>query len=125
MENRNGLIVGADLTQANGLAERQAAQRMIVRHVPGARRLTLGADKAYDTRDFVSDLRQLNVTPHVAPLRHRRAHDAACSLRREPAEEKAHRSIVRLGQDDRRISPALASRCRQAPLQVHADHGGL
>src|SRR5262249_47145456 len=35
-------------------------------HAPDARRLTLGADKAYDTRDFVADLRQLNVTPHVA-----------------------------------------------------------
>jgi hypothetical protein len=66
MENRNGLVVDADLTQADGLAERQAAQRMIVRHAPDARRLTLGADKAYDTRDFVADLRQLNVTPHVA-----------------------------------------------------------
>ena len=66
MENRNGLIVDADLTQANGMAERQAAQRMIVRHSPDARRLTLGADKAYDTSDFVAHLRQLNVTPHVA-----------------------------------------------------------
>src|SRR5262249_506734 len=66
MENRNGLIVDADLTQANGLAERQAAQPMITRPAPDARRLTLGADKAYDTRDFVADLRQLNVTPHVA-----------------------------------------------------------
>jgi len=66
MENRNGLIVDAELTQANGLAERQTAQQMIARHAPDARRLTLGADKAYDTRDFVADLRQLNVTPHVA-----------------------------------------------------------
>src|SRR6201994_4670893 len=65
-ENRHGLIVDADLTQANGVAEREAAQRMIARHAPDARRLTLGADKAYDTRDFVADLRQLNVTPHVA-----------------------------------------------------------
>jgi len=66
MENRNGLIVDADLTQANGWAERQAAERMLARHSPGARRITLGADKAYDTSDFVADLRQLNVTPHVA-----------------------------------------------------------
>ena len=66
MENRNGLIVDADLTQASGLAEREAAQRMIARHAPDAQRLTLGADKAYDTRGYVADLRQLNVTPHVA-----------------------------------------------------------
>ncbi|GIK97757.1 MAG: hypothetical protein BroJett029_19660 [Alphaproteobacteria bacterium] len=39
---------------------------MIVRRSPGARRITLAADKAYDTSDFVADLRQLNVTPHVA-----------------------------------------------------------
>src|SRR5215475_10348300 len=49
MENRNGLIVDAELTQADGLAERQATQRMIVRHAPGAGCITLGADKAYDT----------------------------------------------------------------------------
>lgn len=40
MENRNGMIVDADLTQANGLAERQAAQQMIARHAPDARRLS-------------------------------------------------------------------------------------
>jgi hypothetical protein len=42
------------------------AQTMIVRHSPGSRRLTLGADKAYDVRDFVDNLRDLNVTPHIA-----------------------------------------------------------
>jgi transposase len=66
MENRNGLVVGATLTPATGTAERKAALSMIVRRSPGSRRLTLGADKAYDTRDFVADLRDLNVTPHVA-----------------------------------------------------------
>jgi transposase len=67
MENRNGLIVQADLTRANGHAERQAALDMIHRHSPGStRRLTLGADKGYDSADFVADLRQACVTPHVA-----------------------------------------------------------
>ena len=67
MENRNGLIVQAELTQANGHAERRAALDMIHRHSPGStRRLTLGADKAYDSADFVADLRQACVTPHVA-----------------------------------------------------------
>ena len=66
MENRNALVVETALTQANGVAERQAAQEMIVRHSPGARRLTLGADKAYDAAAFVADLRDLNVTPHIA-----------------------------------------------------------
>ena len=67
MENRNGLIVQAQVTQADGHAERKAALEMIHRHSPGStRRLTLGADKGYDSADFVADLRQACVTPHVA-----------------------------------------------------------
>jgi transposase len=65
MENRNGLIVDIDLTQATGRAEREAALRMLDRLPRKKRRLTLGADKGYDTRDFVQDLRQRKVTPHV------------------------------------------------------------
>jgi transposase len=67
MENRNGLIVQAELTHADGHAERRAALDMIHRHAPGStRRLTLGADKGYDSADFVAELRQACVTPHVA-----------------------------------------------------------
>ena len=67
MENRNGLIVQADLTRADGHAERKAALDMIDRHSPGSsRRLTLGADKGYDSADFVADLRRMIVTPHIA-----------------------------------------------------------
>lgn len=66
MENRNGLIVEASVTTASGYAEREAALAMIERHRPGRRRLTLGADKAYDAAAFVRDLRALNVTPHIA-----------------------------------------------------------
>jgi len=66
MENRNGLIVVAALTKATGTAERSAAEEMIVRHSPGASRITLGADKGYDAASFVADMRALNVTPHVA-----------------------------------------------------------
>ena len=67
MENRSGLIVQADLTGASGRAERRAALDMIHRHDPGStRRLTLGADKGYDTAEFIADLRQACVTPHVA-----------------------------------------------------------
>lgn len=67
MENRNGLIVQAEVTQADGHAERKAALEMVNRHSPGlTRRLTLGADKGYDSADFISDLRQMCVTPHVA-----------------------------------------------------------
>ena len=67
MENRHGLIVQGDLTQADGHAERRAALDMVHRHSPGStRRLTLGADKGYDAAEFVSDLREACVTPHVA-----------------------------------------------------------
>jgi hypothetical protein len=67
MENRNGLIVQGDLTQADGHAERRAALDTIHRHSPGStRRLTLGADKGLDAAEFVADLRQACVTPHVA-----------------------------------------------------------
>ena len=67
MENRNGLIVDIELTQATGTAEREAALRMLDRlERKGQGRVTLGADKGYDTREFVSELRQRKVTPHVA-----------------------------------------------------------
>lgn len=67
MENRNGLIVDIELTQATGRAEREAAIRMLDR-LPREqhRRITLGADKGYDTQDFVSELRKRKVTPHVS-----------------------------------------------------------
>ena len=67
MENRHGLIVQGDLTQADGHAERKAALDMLHRHSPGStRKLTLGADKAYDAAGFVADLRRACVTPHIA-----------------------------------------------------------
>lgn len=66
MENRSGLIVQADLTRADGHAERRAAIDMLHRHLPGStRRLTLAADRGYDSADFVAELRQMVVTPHV------------------------------------------------------------
>lgn len=65
MENRNGLVVDARLTHATGTAEREAALTMLGR-LEGRHRITLGADKAYDTAGFVAALRDINVTPHVA-----------------------------------------------------------
>jgi transposase len=65
MENRNGLIVNAQVTQATGTAEREAAVAM-VEEIPGQKPVTLGADKNYDTQQFVADMRERNVTPHVA-----------------------------------------------------------
>ena len=64
-ENRNGLVVDTRLTLATGTAERDAAQEMMSSK-PLSRRATLGADRGYDTRGFVTALREKNVTPHVA-----------------------------------------------------------
>ena len=63
-ENRHGVVVDVELTQADGYAEREAALAMLERSVTGS--ATLGADRAYDTRDFVADVRGLGVTPHIA-----------------------------------------------------------
>lgn len=65
MENRNGLIVDVQVTQATGTAERDAAIVMLER-LPTTERVTLGADKGYDTAAFVEECRVRNVTPHVA-----------------------------------------------------------
>jgi len=74
-ENRNGLVVNAEVFQANGTAERDAALVML-EQLRGANRLTVGADKGYDTRGFVAECRHLNVTPHVAMNRGRRGGSA-------------------------------------------------
>jgi hypothetical protein len=67
MENRNGLAVLGGVSQATGTAERETALTLVERHRgPSPRRITLGADKAYDVAAFVQDLRERSVTPHVA-----------------------------------------------------------
>ena len=67
VENRSGLIVGTYLTQADGTAERDAALLMLYDKRKRSRKpISVGADKAYDTRDFVKALREMNITPHVA-----------------------------------------------------------
>jgi transposase len=71
MENRNGLIVEIVLSPADGRAERAAALAMLDRQV-GDGRITLGADKGYDSADFIEECRERNVTPHVAQHTHGR-----------------------------------------------------
>jgi transposase len=65
IENGNGLIANTGLLQANGTAERDAALLML-EQIPAEQRVTVGADKGYDTREFVAECRQMRVTPHVA-----------------------------------------------------------
>lgn len=64
MENRNGLAVDGQITTATGTAEREAALEMLANLV-GEKRVTVAADKAYDTQSFVEQARSMNVTPHV------------------------------------------------------------
>jgi transposase len=72
MENRHGLIVNAMLTQADGRAERDAALLMLYRQWRSRRQcrrsgpMSVGADKAYDTHDFVQTMREMNIRPHVS-----------------------------------------------------------
>lgn len=66
MENRSGLLIGLQVTQATGRAEREAALELLDEELPGSRPITLGADRGYDTRGFVEGCRERNVTPHVA-----------------------------------------------------------
>jgi transposase len=79
VENRNGLIVDAEVFQANGTAERDAALVMLEKS-PGTKPLTVGGDKGFDTRGFVEECRNLGVTPHVAQ-NHKRPGGSAIDAR--------------------------------------------
>ena len=95
MENRNGLVVQADLTHADGHGERKAALEMINRHSPGStRRLTLAADKGYDSRDFVADLRRMVVTPHIAQKSRHSAIDGRTTQHPGYALSQRHRKKI-------------------------------
>lgn len=76
MENRNGLVVEAELTRATGMAECEAALAMLDRRRPfdarkAARRITLGGDKLFDRWDFVTALKGRKITPHIAVQGHK------------------------------------------------------
>src|SRR5579862_171624 len=66
MENRNGLFVETRLTKVSGHAERLAALEMIEPYAERPKAITLGGDKGFDAADFVMELREINVIPHVA-----------------------------------------------------------
>jgi transposase len=93
-ENRHGLVVEADATQATGRAERVAALAMIERHDSGSRRLTLGGDKGYDTRGFVAECRRMFVTPHVAAKVKHSALDARTKRHAGYAASQRRRKLV-------------------------------
>ncbi len=102
MENRHGLAVDGLVTQATGFAEREATLAMLDRR-PSRRRITLGADKAYDVRGFVEDLRRRRVTPHVAIDGHVRS----------SAKTGSPRSSAVDGRTTRHVGYAVSQRCRK------------
>lgn len=81
MENRHGLIIRTDVRSPSGYAEREAALAMLRRLPRRCRRRTVGADKGYDSGDFVAGARALGFTPHVSPNRHRHRHRSAVDRR--------------------------------------------
>ena len=95
MENRNGFAVEAHLTHADGTAERRAAIDMLNAHDPGStRRITLGADKGYDTAEFVADLRTMCVTPHIAAKKKGSALDARTTRHEGYAVSQKKRKLI-------------------------------
>ena len=111
MENRNGLLVDLLVSQAAGSAERAAAEKMIKRQrQKGVKVKSLGADKGYDTQDFVKFLRRRKILPHVAAntrrprrLGYRRSYHAPSELRCQSTDSKESRRDLRLDEDSGRI----------------------
>jgi hypothetical protein len=99
MENRNGLIVGAVTTTASGYAEREAALALIEPHAMSPQPITLGADKGYDSADFVTQLQDKAVTrmslrtPAAAAPRSMIASPVILAMRSRSASAKASRKL--------------------------------
>jgi transposase len=124
MENRNGLLVDFRIAEASGRAERRVALAMLDENLPGERRLTLGADKGYNTHDFVVDCRDRNITPHVADkVKHSAlalSYDWQGQLQHQSAHSKASRGDLRLDQDGRRPSQdTLPGRTQDPASRLH------
>ena len=96
MENRNALIIDAELTQADGFAERATAIELLARLPRRARRRTIAADKGYDTSAFVAECRELGVTPHVAPHTNGRRSAIDGRTTRHPGHRTSQRTRPRI-----------------------------
>lgn len=96
MENRRGLVLDLLVSQATGTAEREAALEMLDRRCLPRKRVTLAADKAYDTRAFVEALRQREVTPHVAQNTSRRRSAIDVRTTRHPGYALSQRARKRI-----------------------------
>ena len=130
-ENRNGFVVEAELRQASGMVERETAKDMVVRYSPGAKRLTVGADKGFDTVDFVADMRDFNVTPHVAQNTTNRLSAIDHRTTRHRGYEISQQKRKRVeepfgwGKTIGGLARPDVARREEARLQVYANDGGL
>jgi transposase len=95
MENRHGLVVDGTVTPPAGTTERETAVELISR-VPSDDRVTLGADKGYDTREFVDVLREMAVTPHVTQHTTNRASAIDDRTTRHPGYALSQRARMRI-----------------------------
>jgi len=103
MENRHGLAVDGVVTQATGTAEREATLAMLDRRSGRRRGITLGADKAYDVRGFIEELRRRHVIAHMAVDGH---------VRRTAPDAKPRSSAID-GRTLRHAGYAISQRCRK------------
>ena len=131
MENRNGLIVGAVATRTSGHAERLAALHLIEPHAERPQAVTLGGDKGFDTQDFVAELREINVTPHVAQNRSGRRSAIDGRTTRHPGYAVSLRIRKRIEEAfgwAKTVAGLRKARHRGLPqdrLAVHLRHGRL
>jgi transposase len=129
MENRNGLAVDVDLTEATGRAEREAAL-VLAASLPGKHRVTLGGDKAYDVREFRGKAAQrAGDAAHRGEAgelhRHRWSDDTPRWLRPQPTETQTGRGDLRLAEDGRADAEDETPRSGASRLDVPLRDGGL
>ena len=97
-ENRNGLIVEAELTEATGTAEREAGLRLLAKERRRRRgRMSVAADKGYDTQGFVAGVRELGATPHVAAKKRGSAIDGRTTRHAGYAVSQRRRKLIEQG----------------------------
>jgi len=121
VENRNGLIVDVEVTQATGTAEREAALLMLGRERRRQKKgMTVGADRGYDTKDFVKETRFLKVTPHVARKKKGSAIDERTNSWEGYGVSQRRRKVV-----DRRTGPLDGQRLHREALEKCQLRGGV
>jgi hypothetical protein len=98
-DNRHGLVVNVQASTSDGTAERDIAAQMLADVAAPGKRVTVGADKAYDTKGFVKACREINVTPHVAQNLNRNGGSAIDGrTTRHPGYEVSQRKRKRIEQ---------------------------